>query len=128
MTDGSRKFARALTNRARAKATSDKALKQLKREREKRRAEKAALCSQTADGLAPAKRAALLAAQKRSEQDPRAKAQVEQAEVMKRVRDARAEHGIGVVQQSVVVGGEVITDPDMIPMSVAQRRARKRDK
>lgn len=128
MSAGSKKFARAITARKRKVELGEKAIRRANKLRERQRAEKAALCAQTADGLAPSKRAALLAAQKKAESDPRAKAKVERAEVEKRVRDTRKLHGIGEVVRPVTVAGEVVTEPALIPMSVAQRRAMKSEK
>ena len=119
---------RAISIRARQVAAGAKAIARANKLRERQRQERAALTAQTADGLNPAKRAQLLAAQKRAEQDPRAKAAVEKAEVEKRVRDTRKLHGIGEVVREVKQMGEVITDPDQIPMSVAQRRAARKAK
>ena len=119
---------RAISLRARQVAAGAKAIARANKLRERQRQERAALTAQTADGLNPAKRAQLLAAQKRAEQDPRAKAAVEKAEVEKRVRDTRKLHGIGEVVREVKQMGEVITDPDQIPMSVAQRRAARKAK
>lgn len=128
MTSGEVKFARKLAQRARQGTSGVKALERENKLRARQRAERAALAAQTADGLAPAKRAALVAAQKRAESDPRAKAMVEKAEVEKRVRDTRKLHGIGEVVREVTMMGEVVTDPALIPMSVAQRRASRAKK
>lgn len=125
MSAGSKRFGRAISQRARQVAAGAKAVARANKLRERQRAERAALCAQTADGLHPAKRAALLAAQKKAESDPRAKAKVERAEVEKRVRDTRKLHGIGEVVRPVTQMGEVISDPAQIPQSVAQRRAEK---
>jgi hypothetical protein len=122
MSAGSQKFGRKLTQRKRQVEQGAKALQRANKLRQRQREERAAITAQTADGLSPAKRAALLAAQKKAESDPRAKAKVDKAEVEKRVRDTRKLHGIGEVVRPVTVLGEEVTDPGQIPMSVAQRR------
>lgn len=122
------KLSQAITQRARQVGVGQKALKRANQLKERQRAEAAARVAMTADGLNPNKRAALLAAQKRAESDPRAKAAVESAEVEKRVRDTRKLHGIGEVVRPVTQLGEVVSDPAQIPMSVAQRRAQKKAK
>lgn len=127
MSAGSKKFARAITQKKRQQEQGAKAIQRANKLRERQRAERMALVAQTADGLAPAKRAALLAAQRKAESDPRAKAKVERAEVEKRVRDTRKLHGIGEVVRPLTVAGELVTEPAEIPMSVAQRRAQKKD-
>jgi hypothetical protein len=78
---------------------------------------------QTCDGLSPNKRAALVAAQKRAAEDPRAQAMLNKAEVERRVRDTRKLHGIGETVPPVMMGEPI--PQDQIPMSVAQRRAAK---
>jgi predicted flap endonuclease-1-like 5' DNA nuclease len=127
MSAGSKRFGRAITQRKRQQEQGAKAIERANKLRQRQREERAALCAQTADGLNPNKRAALLAAQRRAEEDPRAKAMVERAEVEKRVRDTRKIHGIGEVVRPVTVLGEEVADPAQIPMSVAQRRAQKKD-
>jgi membrane protein involved in colicin uptake len=128
MSAGSKRFGRAITNRKRQQDNGAKAIARANKLRERQKAERMALVAQTADGLAPAKRAALLAAQRKADTDPRAKAKVERAEVEKRVRDTRKLQGIGEVVRPITLIGEQVTEVADIPMSVAQRRAQKQDK
>jgi len=103
----------------------------LKREQEKKRklrerAAAAALSLSTTESMNPNFRSQIVAAQRKAESDPVAKAKVERAEIEKRVRDTRKLHGIGEAVKPVTIGGEVVSDPDQIPMSVAQRRAARK--
>ena len=127
MSSGSKKFARQISQKKRQQEAGANAIERANKLRQRQREERAALTAQTADGLNPNKRAALLAAQKKAESDPRDKAKVERAEVEKRVRDTRKLHGIGEVVRPLTGAGELVTDPAQIQMSVAQSRAQKKE-
>ena len=99
------------------------AMVRAKKVRDRAREKAAELMQQTCDGLSPNKRAALVAAQKRASEDPRAQAMLNKAEVERRVRDTRKLHGIGETVPPVMMGEPI--PQDQIPMSVAQRRAAK---
>jgi hypothetical protein len=118
-----------MTAKARKSTAGAEALKREQAKKaalRKRAADAAALSMQTTEGMAPAFRSQVIAAQRKAESDPKAKALVDRAEIEKRVRDTRKQHGIGEAVKPVQVGGELVTDPDMIPMSVAQRREQRR--
>ncbi len=114
---------RKLRAKRREAAAPQKTLDRAKKIREKAKADKAALFGQTLDGLNPEKRKKLIAAQRRAETDPKAQAMLATAEVNKRVRDKRREMGIGVVAPDIMLGEPI--PEGQIPMSVAQRRAKK---
>lgn len=117
------KMQKRLRAKAREQTNAQKTLDRAKKIRERARADRAALVAQTADGLSPEKRKKILAAQRKQQNDPKAKALLERAEVEKRVRDKRREMGLGTAVPEMMLGEPIKAHE--IPESVAQRRARK---
>lgn len=87
-------------------------------------AARSALVAQTADGLAPQKRALLHAAARKMRDDPAAKALLEKAELQRRVRDARKAAGIPAAVVSLLATKPL--EESELPPSVGQRRSKKR--
>jgi len=115
-----------ITQRRSQQAASWKVFEAKRKKAERERQARMALVAQTTDGLNPNMRAKLHQAARHAQEDPRAQAMVERAEVEKRVRDARREAGIGQAVKPVFMGTPL--EPNQVPLSVAQRREAKREK
>lgn len=100
------------------------------KKREKEREKRAKANEQTPDGFSPAMRAKLQAAQQRADDDPRAQAIVNDAQIQQQVEQLRRDKGIGVVSPPIFAGEPAIggrpIDPSALPKSVAEQLAAER--
>jgi hypothetical protein len=127
------KLARKIAAKAR-QATADAQIERAKRKRARERDALAVANQLTPDGFTPKMRAKLQDASKRANEDPRAKAIVEQASLDRRVEQLRREKGIGKVSPPLFYGepadarGAPIADPKLIPPSVGDMFSKREKK